>query len=90
MPEEIAVILVLGMLGGMGLTALRMFLSYREKRFAHTGGDDTRRLEETVGGLRDEVYQLRTEMSELGERVDFTERVLAQNREPEPRRLPDH
>jgi hypothetical protein len=32
-----------------------------------------------------EVDQLRTELSELQERVDFTERLLAQR--PEPRRL---
>jgi hypothetical protein len=37
-------------------------------------------------GLREELDQLRQELSELQERMDFAERVLAQR--PEPSRLP--
>jgi hypothetical protein len=34
-----------------------------------------------VGELLDEVRQLRTEMNELNDRMDFAERLLAKNRE---------
>jgi predicted nuclease with TOPRIM domain len=36
-----------------------------------------RRLEETITQLTDELSQLREQFSELAERVDFTERALA-------------
>ena len=52
----------------------------------------SRRLEQgvTTGQLemRDDVDQLRDEMAELQERLDFTERLLQQAREAERRRDP--
>ena len=89
MPEEIAILLVFGLLGTFTLTGLRMFLNYRVKRFSQTGSDVTSRLEETVTGLRDELYLLRNDLTELQERVEFTERVLAKTRQAEDRRLPE-
>ena len=48
---------------------------------------------EEVAGLVDNVEQLRREVAELAERVDFTERLLGQQREAERlgggRRAPD-
>lgn len=86
MPEEIAVLLLAGAVGTFTLIGLRMFLDYRVKRFSQAaGGDDTRHLEDAVASLRDEVYQLRTDVGELHERVEFTERVLAKGRNPEDR-----
>jgi hypothetical protein len=41
------------------------------------GGD-----EGEIAGLRAEVDELRRELSEVQERVDFTERLLSQPREP--------
>jgi predicted nuclease with TOPRIM domain len=78
----------LGLLGTFSLTGLRMFLNYRVRRFSQSGGDETRRLEESVAGLRDEIYSLRNDLTDLHERVEFTERVLAQSRQPDDRRLP--
>ena len=43
----------------------------------HVGGG------EEVAGLVDSVEQLRREVAELAERVDFTERMLGQQREAE-------
>jgi uncharacterized protein YlxW (UPF0749 family) len=47
------------------------------------GGDaeQQRRLEESVLELTDQVTQLRTEVMDLGERMDFAERVLVRGRE---------
>ena len=66
-----------------------MFLNYRVKRFSQTGGDETHRLEETITSLRDEIYLLRNDLTDLQERVEFTERVLAKTRQSEDRRLPE-
>ena len=44
--------------------------------------DEVRReVEESRAEVLSEVQQLRTEVSELSERVDFAERLLAKNRE---------
>lgn len=88
MPEEVFALIALLSLGTFTLTGLRMYLGYRVKRLQSPGGQDVGRLEQTVVGLRDEVYQLRSEVSDLGERVDFAERLLAQAREGEQRRFP--
>jgi len=40
-----------------------------------------RELEESRAELLNEVQQLRTEVAELSERMDFAERLLAKNRE---------
>jgi hypothetical protein len=87
MPEEIAILFLVVLMGTFTLTGLRMFLNYRVKRFSQSGGDDTQRLEESVASLRDEVYQLRNDITDLHERLEFTERVLAQARQPDERRL---
>ena len=42
------------------------------------GGDELRTLRDDLTG---ELHQLRTEMAELAERVDFTERLLTKERE---------
>jgi hypothetical protein len=88
MPEEIAVLLLTIAMGVFGLTGLRMFLNYRVKRFAQMGGDEARRLEESVTSLRDEFFLLRNDMTDLQERVEFAERLLARARDAEPRKLP--
>lgn len=48
-------------------------------RVKHGGGvdDGSPRLQAAVEGLQDEVRGLRDEVMELGERLDFTERMLA-------------
>jgi hypothetical protein len=89
MPEEVAILIFLMLMGGFTLSGLKMFLNYRVKRFSQTGGgDDARRLEEAVAGLRDEMYGLRNDLTDLQERVEFTERVLAKGRQGDPPALP--
>jgi hypothetical protein len=61
------------------LIGLRMFLTHRARRL--TGGEGTRELAEQMTGLVDEVRALRDGVVELHERLDFAERLLAQQRE---------
>jgi hypothetical protein len=68
--------------GGFLLVGLRMFLNYRIKRFqAQAGAAPPRELEEGLAEVRDQLYLLRTDLSDLQERVEFTERVLARGRD---------
>jgi hypothetical protein len=60
------------------LIGLRMFLTHRARRLRGEGGAE---LAEAVTGLRDDVHALRDEITDLHERVDFAERLLAQQRD---------
>jgi hypothetical protein len=70
---------LIGFLGGGAflLIGLRMFLTHRARRLS---GEGTSELIDAMGGLRDEVSALRDQMVDLHERVDFAERLLAQQR----------
>jgi hypothetical protein len=48
----------------------------------HANGVPTRdhRMDESIAGIAEELSQLREQFSELAERVDFTERALAEVR----------
>jgi hypothetical protein len=72
--------------GGFVLLGLKMILAHRARRF-QGGGEEARALRDDVQAMRDEVQSLRGDITDLGERMDFTERVLAQSRQ-EDRRLP--
>jgi hypothetical protein len=89
-PPEFEVIATLIGFFGFGafvLVGLKMVLAHRAKRF-QGGGEDTGALREEIQALRDDVLSLQGSLTDLGERVDFTERVLAQSRQQEERRLP--
>jgi hypothetical protein len=58
------------------LLGLRMFLSYRIKRFETTKGGRSPETDEALAELRDQVHLLRGDIVDLQERLDFTERVL--------------
>lgn len=81
--------------GGMLLTGILGFLGYRVAMYRLRQQDEARAggspdLADEVARLRDEVARLRDvhdRVLELEERLDFTERVLA--REREQPRLPD-
>lgn len=78
------------------LIGMKMRYDYLAK--IRGGGPDREqlaRLVETVGQLRDDVVVLRDQVVELGERVDFAERMLAKGNAPDigapllpPRREP--
>ena len=48
-----------------------------------SGGRDTALLQQEVEGLQEELHGVRQELSELAERLDFAERMLAKQREGE-------
>lgn len=54
-----------------------MSAAYRGKRSREPSGD----LQREVVALREELDAVRREVAELGERVDFTERMLAKERD---------
>lgn len=77
-PDAFAALVAFLGFGGFCLIGLRMLLNFKVKRLhAQGGGVPTRELEDGLAELRDQVYLLRGELSDLQERVDFTERVLA-------------
>ncbi|HEX4574040.1 MAG TPA: hypothetical protein VH158_02845 [Gemmatimonadales bacterium] len=69
-----------------GAWCLRPLVAALAQRVA--GGAKSTAAADEVAALRaellDEVHQVRHEVSELAERVDFTERLLAKQRAPEP------
>lgn len=87
--EAIAPLIALFGLGGFTLLGLRMWIGYRTDRLRLGAGESeaVRELAEAVGQLRDEVSLTRQELTELHERVDFAERLLARSRDDEQRRL---
>jgi hypothetical protein len=69
----------------MVTSIVRLSLSYKyrggDRRLPAGDPEQLRRLEETVGELRDQVGQLREDLVDLGERMDFAERVLVRGRD---------
>lgn len=71
-----------GTLCGSALLGWRMWLRSKAERLQLTGRDDIERLVEAVDALHDRVQYLQEEMGELGERVDFAERLLSKGNGP--------
>lgn len=70
-------VMILG-IGGVILLAQRMRYRYLERaRGGEAGSGDMIRLAESVHSLREEVQALQDRFERLGERVDFTERLLS-------------
>lgn len=87
--EALAPLLAMVALGGAVLIGMKMRYNYLAK--IRAGGADKAelaRVTETVERLRDEVGDLREVVVELGERVDFTERVLARKTDKDAPALP--
>lgn len=57
------------------------------RRVQGTGHDGELEVRQDVAELRDQVEALRAALDETNERLDFTERLLAQG--PQPERLPE-
>jgi len=79
-PMEIAIAIVTILSSVGGLTLLFMLVRAWTRRIGQPKGDATElaELREEVLG---ELQHVRQEVSELSERVDFTERMLAKQRE---------
>ena len=70
---------ILGILGGFGLVGLKIWTNHKLK-MRETPDGDSERLTEAVQQLHDEFGSMREEVAELHERMDFTERILAEAR----------
>jgi hypothetical protein len=60
----------------------------RQRRRRRYGADVGETGEQRVAELERELQAVQGQLTELGERLDFTERLLAQSREPERLRPP--
>lgn len=74
---------ILGMItiGSFFLVALKMRYTYRAKlQEGGAGKQDVERLTDQVEAMRDQVIALRDDVTELYERVEFAERLLARGK----------
>lgn len=81
--ERVLITLIIG--GTIAFSMYAMALAYRNSR-AKPREEPEEALQDEVTGLREELDSTRRSVAELAERLDFAERMLAQQREPE--RLP--
>ena len=77
----IGAIPVLGILAWAAVKILGPIGQALGRRIA--GGSEGESLERTLAVLADEVDHLRAQLAETHERLDFTERMLAQGRQPD-------
>lgn len=71
------VLAILG-IGTMILIGMKLRYSHlRQTRLDQGGREEATRLAEDVAALRDEMQMLRQDVSEVYERIEFTERMLA-------------
>jgi hypothetical protein len=85
MADLVATMFILMTVGGF--STLIAWMAFRNKRIMKAAGsDDVGALREELAQLHDELAQQRDESSgqiaELHERLDFAERLLAQQRDP--------
>jgi hypothetical protein len=74
------VLAILGV-GSMILIGVKMrYTHLRHTRHSQLGQEDVERLNDDVASLREDFRMLREEFVDLYERVEFTERVLAQGK----------
>lgn len=81
--EMIAMVLTMGMIGSFVLIGMRMRIQAKRPT-AQVDLEDIERLSDAVEGLTEQVRALSDECSDLGERVDFAERLLIQGRAQGP------
>lgn len=76
-PDAIAPLTALLSIGVMMLIGMKMWLSAKTARLTASGGAEVKQLREAVDRLDEQVEVLREHLTDLGERMDFAERLLA-------------
>ena len=88
-PYQIENVLELLITAAAGLTALWMITRLWISRRGQVGSGDLKKVVEAIQNLRDSVDSMRLEVGDVSERLEFTERMLAQlandDRAPRPR-----
>ena len=88
-PYQIENVLEMLITAAAGLTALWMITRLWIHRRGQVGAGDLKKVTEAIDSLRDSVDSMRLEVGDVSERLEFTERVLAQlaneDRAPRPR-----
>jgi hypothetical protein len=80
----VAMLGAIPLLGIMGWTAVKIFGPIGQAFSRRIAGDsDSGPLEHRVDSLAMELEQVKQQLLEVNERLDFTERLLAQERQPE-------
>jgi len=79
-PQEFILLLTVFAAGTWLLRPVVLAIAERLRGGRVTDGETQRQMEAVRDELLAELQQTRREMAELGERVDFAERLLAQNR----------
>jgi hypothetical protein len=75
--EMIVIVVLLGTVSSIA----RSVFGHRARRLAGVDGDALKRIEEGMAELRDQITAVRGDVTEMYERIDFTERMLAQQRD---------
>lgn len=88
-PYQIENVLEMLITAVAGLTALWMITRLWVHRRGQVGSGDLKKVAEAIDSLRDSVDSMRLEVGDVSERLEFTERMLAQlaneDRAPRPR-----
>ncbi len=87
MPEEVFFLFMLAVAGGLGFQVLRLIGRVIDRKYDASGSAELRDLHARLGAVEREVAALHgseDRLAEIEERVDFAERMLAQQRERIP------
>lgn len=79
--DTIAPLVGMLVMGTMGLIGFKLWLDAKTARLTGRGGEDVKRLTETVDRLDDQFRVLHDHLTDLDERLEFAERVLARSAE---------
>ena len=71
-------------LGTMVLIGMKLRYSHKARLAEQSDGGDVERLTAAVGDLFDEVQALREGVTDMGERLEFTERMLTKGNPQDP------
>jgi len=84
--EAIAAVLAITAVGSMILAGFRMRMGHRERMAQMEVGVQDNGMHEVLETLRHQVETLSEDLTELNERMDFTERLLTQGRQADAKR----
>lgn len=90
MEDVLAILLIFGTGGAflLSISPIGRAIAARIKSGATADAEELRELHETVQDLLEENRAIREELTEVQERVDFTERMLSSGREKGPPQNP--